>query len=110
MTRNNLCAVGDGGPLVAAAHGERLVISLELTVVASGGGLCALDEEGAQRLIAPADASRASFSGALVVAGSEPGPGGAVTFRREDGDVGAKLDDDCRCGAMVDAGYGGSAT
>ena len=43
---------GDDGALVAAALGQRLVMCLELAVVGAGGGVGALDEHGAQRLVA----------------------------------------------------------
>lgn len=37
---------GDDGTLVAAAHGERLLVRLELAILRAGGGMGALDQHG----------------------------------------------------------------
>ncbi|MDE2754272.1 MAG: hypothetical protein OXI83_16995, partial [Gemmatimonadota bacterium] len=44
---SELVRVGDDSALVAAAHGERLLVRLELAALGARGGMGALDEHGA---------------------------------------------------------------
>ena len=64
---------GDGRAFINAAHGEQLVVSAELAVVSSRGGVGAFDEDFAQVQVASAGVAVAAFAGALVVAGTVNG-------------------------------------
>ena len=97
---------GDDGALVAAFLGQGLVIRLELAVNGARGAVGALDEHGAQRLVATAGAPGAAFGGALVVAGTQAGPGGEAVGVAEHARVGSDLAQDGAGRRVVDAGEG----
>ena len=75
----HLVSGGDGGALVAPAHGEGLVVAVEPALGGACGAVSAFDEDVAQTGVAASAFPGAALAGAFVVAGAQPGPCGAVS-------------------------------
>ena len=103
---HQLVGGGDDGAFVAAAPGQGLVIRLELAVVGARGAVGALDEHGAQRLVATPGAPGTAFAGALVVAGTQAGPSRKAVGVSEHARVRSHLAQDGAGRRVVDAGEG----
>ena len=78
----------------------------ELAILRARGGMGALDEHGAQRAAAATGAPVATLAGTLVVAGTQPGPGGEATGGAEHARIGTHLTQDGAGRGVVDAGDG----
>src|SRR5436190_20773604 len=97
--------VGDGkkGAHRSATGSEPVIFVLEIRALLSGRGERALDENGLKIGVSAASARVAVLAGALVVAGTRPGPGGEVSIGWEAGEIWTDLRKDLDGSNAVDA-------
>ena len=94
------------GACLAGRFTARRCAEPHLAILGARGSMGALDEHGAQRAAAVAAAPGATLAGTLVVAGTQPGPGGEATGGAEHARVGTHLTQDGAGRRVVDAGNG----
>src|SRR3954462_5909952 len=97
---------GADGLLGSAAVAQALELSLKVAALFACAGPGALHQRGLEPRRALAQPGGAALAGALVVAGTEPGPGDQVAGGREAAHVDADLGDDDLRGQVTDAGDG----
>ena len=97
---------GDDGALVAMAALYGCLVAAELRIPGSDRRMGAFDENCAQDRVAAANSSAPPFASTLVVAGTDPRPGGAVPGGGEDRHVGSQFDEDCHGRVAADARKG----
>src|ERR687885_771932 len=85
---------GHGGFLLAEAAGQAAVLGSQVAAPAPSSCQGALDQGRPQVAIALAGLATVPLAGALVVAGTQPGPGGAVPGGREAAQFGTQLSQD----------------
>src|SRR3954465_14295488 len=95
---------GADGLLGSAAVAQALELSLKVAALFACAGPGALHQRGLEPRRALAQPGGAALAGALVVAGTEPGPGDQVAGGREAAHVDADLGDDDLRGQVTDAG------
>ena len=101
--RKILCPVASAARFFAPS-GEPMVETVQRFAIGVASRGAGFDEDAPDPLIARAGASRAAHAGALIVAGTQAGPGGEVARAREAVHVRANLGDQILRHAHAHAG------